>query len=155
MSRTSPEYEQKLADAKLAEKRAKSTAASLANVNSDNPSESEQIAEPAHLFDEDGNPQEIVEEPAPMETPAEKTVKTPVKTTADSATDASTPEMENSNLAFTDIPMPKMIQINKMLLSPADIANAEHVLCMNGIREIDAHNVLAKVMVALTGTNID
>lgn len=151
----SPEYEQKLADAKLAEKRAKSTAASLANVDSDNPSESEQITEPAHLFDENGNPQEIVEEPAPMETPAEETVKTPVKTTADSATDAFTPEMENSNLAFADIPMPKMIQINKMLLSPADIANAEHVLCMNGIREIDAHNVLAKVMVALTGTNID
>lgn len=49
----------------------------------------------------------------------------------------------------------KMIQLDKTLISSMDIYNAEHVLCMNGIREIDAHNVLAKVILALTETNID
>ena len=54
-----------------------------------------------------------------------------------------------------DYEIPKMIRLNKTLLSSTDISNGEHQLCMNGIREIDAHNVLKKLMSVMTDTDID
>lgn len=58
-------------------------------------------------------------------------------------------------LDLSQIELPRMIQLNKTLLSQVDISNGEHALCMNGIREIDAHSVLAKLLKILTDTNID
>ena len=51
--------------------------------------------------------------------------------------------------------IPELIQLKQTLISNIDLGIAEHVLCMNGIREIDAHAVLAKVIKALTDTDID
>lgn len=56
---------------------------------------------------------------------------------------------------MSEIDIPKMIQLNKTLLSTTDIYNGEHQLCMHGIREIDAHTVLAKLLKVMTDTNID
>lgn len=56
---------------------------------------------------------------------------------------------------MSDIELPKMISLDKTLLSPVDIKNGEHVLCMNGIREISAHGVLAQLLKTMTNTNID
>lgn len=56
---------------------------------------------------------------------------------------------------MSGIEMPKMIKLNKTLISPNDIHNGEHTLCMNGIREIDAHTVLAKLLKIMTDTDID
>ena len=48
-----------------------------------------------------------------------------------------------------------MFTVNKTLLDNNDISAGEHILCMNGIRIEDAHKVLAKLLLAMTGTNID
>lgn len=51
---------------------------------------------------------------------------------------------------ITDIPVPKMIQLTKTVFDVNDLKRAEHVLCMNGIREDLAEATLEKVIAALT-----
>lgn len=63
---------------------------------------------------------------------------------------------ENNTVNVLDTSdIPKMITLNKTVLSTTDIYNGEKHLCMNGIREIDAHSVLAKLLQIITDTNID
>lgn len=61
----------------------------------------------------------------------------------------------NNGSIMADIELPKMIKLNKSIISKQDLYNGEHALCMRGIRETDAHIVLAEVMNAVTKTNID
>lgn len=67
----------------------------------------------------------------------------------------SDPVLDIPPIPMEDIQMPKMILLNKTLLSESDISNGEHHLCMNGVRAIDVHTVLAKLLQIMTDTNID
>ena len=82
--------------------------------------------------------------------------------TASNVTASTSEEKTNVSVEDTlepipmeDIGLPKMISLNKTVLSSTDIYNGEHHLCMNGIRAIDAHTVLAKLLQIMTDTNID
>lgn len=89
---------------------------------------------------------------------------------ADDATSTNSAETLTNNAKSTDesdacpegdIPplsecaVPKMTRISKTLLSPLDIYNGEHHLCMHGVRAIDAHKVLADMFKIMTDTDID
>lgn len=60
-----------------------------------------------------------------------------------------------ATLDFGNVTLPKMIPLNKTAISSQDIYNGEHVLCMNGVREMDAHTVLSKVIATMLNTDID
>ena len=51
--------------------------------------------------------------------------------------------------------LPKMVQLNRTLLSTTDIYNGEQRLHYNGVRKTDAHRILRDVMLAVTQTDID
>lgn len=68
---------------------------------------------------------------------------------------AESPEDNLVPLDMSKIDVPKLVKLNKTLLSPVDISRGEHQLCMHGVREIDAHSVLAKVLLIMTNTDID
>ncbi|MBO5435359.1 hypothetical protein J6A31_06045 [bacterium] len=58
-------------------------------------------------------------------------------------------------IPMDELNIPKLVQVKKTLLSNVDIHNGEHHLCMNGIREIDAHSVLSKLLKIMMDTDID
>lgn len=58
-------------------------------------------------------------------------------------------------IPIENINMPVMIPIAKQAISGNDIANGEHCLAMNGIRQIDAHCVLAKLLRTVIDVDID
>lgn len=169
----SPEHEQEIADAKEAEKKAKKTAASIKDavaetetgVNNSEPEPAPTEA-PVHLFGDNGLVNQMQTDTVPA---AAQTVSPTDSTATDNASAESVPIMEQTETvagpaateedappaAFGTLMPPAMIQLQNTLISPVDIANAEHVLCMNGIREIEAHKVLCKVVQVLTGTKID
>lgn len=65
---------------------------------------------------------------------------------------------DNNNSSFTlnDITGGmKCYQLKKTLLYDADLHKAEHTLCLNGIRDVDAHRVLKDTLKVLTDTDID
>jgi hypothetical protein len=71
----------------------------------------------------------------------------------DAVTKETEPVMQNS--IIDDIELPRMIRINRPVLSMTDVKNGEKHLAMNGIREIDTHKVLSGLMKVMTDTDID
>ena len=61
----------------------------------------------------------------------------------------------DTGIHVSNNPMPVMIPILKHAISGTDIANGEHCLMMNGIRPVDAHPVLAKLLKTVIDTDID
>lgn len=117
-------------------------------------------AKPASLFDNmttDDNVQTAVLTDAQV-TSADTAIAQPI-------TSASVVSEETESSIQTTLPdasdfmsgidLPKMIQLNKTLLDTTDIKNGEHVLCMSGIREISAHDVLSKLLSVMTNTDIN
>ena len=151
---TTPEYEQEVAKAKLESK--KKNSVSLTDMIADETGATnktdisdEEPAEPqvVHLFDTAGEPTAVPE--TITNTEPEANVPPDVATDTNIVTESDAP------IGFANVSMPELIQLKQTLISNVDIANAEHTLCMNGIREIDAHAVLAKVLKTLTDTNIN
>lgn len=101
-----------------------------------------------NLFDDD----------VPVETPAETTVDTQVTETVAETTipePSVNNDPEGAPLPMSEIELPKLVQLKKTLLDTNDIHKGEKHLCRNGIREIDAHTVLAKLLKIMTDTDID
>lgn len=150
-----PEYEQAMEEEKLANKQKKPV--SLTDMISETTETGIQVqTQPMHLFDDAGMPSVI---PCDGKIPETETVHETAQSDsllADNvpATDSSVAESD-APAGFMGVPLPKLIQLKKTLLSSTDMAAAEHVLCMNGIREIDAHKVLVKVIKALTDTDMN
>lgn len=63
--------------------------------------------------------------------------------------------LPKSEMTINDITPPKLISLQKTVLSQNDIQKGEHKLCMNGIREADSHRVLREVFKVVTDTDID
>ena len=158
-----PEHEQALAEAKKESKQKKPV--SLTDMIPDNdPTEpttdTTEKPQVIHLFDSAGQPT--------MAPVSEESQTADTADTADTSDDVS-PDMQNAEIGpvndsitedaapggFANVPIPEFIQLKQTLISNINISNAEHVLCMNGIREIDAHTVLTKVIKALTNTDIN
>ena len=97
------------------------------------------------------NNQTVTENVATVETKTDTIVE--VSITVDEQTEKTEPQTTQN--VFSTIDLPKLISLERTNISQQDIYNAEHVLCMNGVREIDAHNVLVKVIKALTNTTIE
>lgn len=167
----SPEHEFAVAEAKRAEKeaeKAKKTASLIDMMdkmdNDKKDAETETVT---------GAESEIGVEPE-TETEIETKIETKIETETETGTEIGseteiTPKAHVESTATgkalsacdedacakpEDIQMPYMAKLEKTLISETDIKQAEHVLCMNGVREIDAHNVLVKVIKALTNTDI-
>lgn len=154
-----PEHEQALAKAKQDSKQKKPV--SLTDmISNDTPAEPEPETDVAdtpqavHLFDDAGQPTmpPVSEESQTENTSENSQPDIPNATTEN--TDNSVTE-DAAPGGFTNVLIPELIQLKQTLISNIDLGIAEHVLCMNGIREIDAHAVLAKVIKALTDTDID
>lgn len=147
-----PEYEEEIAAKKLAEKQKKPV--SLTEILPDTETAPEE-PKPTHLFDDTGEPTVINDIPEVTIAPEETVMAAePVAEIAEAPVDTGNVTEDDPPMGFANIPMPELVQLQKTLISGVDMAKAEHVLCMNGIREIDAHDVLAKVLKALTDTTI-
>lgn len=119
------------------------------------------------LFDLNAGPDPDVElarkAVAAMEPEGDNTAPVPVPEPPDVRPDAA----DGSATAnwFADAPQPagglldgidppRMVVLKKTVLSQQDLYAGEKQLCMGGVRQVDAHRVLAKLLLAMTDTDI-
>lgn len=120
----------------------------------------ENTSAPCDLFDNDTENQKSPE-PSSIESETSETQLTESCETQNPITEpaekesVSIPDPVPISTEPPETDMPRMIRIQKTLLDTNDIHKGEHHLCMNGIREIDAHTVLAKLLKIMMDTDID
>lgn len=146
----SPEHETMIAEEKLAAKEAAKQPKPLFD-NETEPAETVTTETPAtavHLFD-------AMPEAEQPETDSAETKPVQENQAETQTVMPATENNEDQQVNFAEIPLPEMVQIRKTLISGSDIQNAEHLLCMRGIRETDAHSVLKELLQTLADTPIN
>lgn len=161
-----PEYEQALADAKKAEKEDADKPASLLDlIASESNATAETTASEDNAASEAVNSEDVetaeAEDASEPDEAEKQRIAEQAAAIAEANGEAYLASMTDAaekpvGFAGLDIPVTNMLtKLEKTEISPEDIANAEHVLCMNGIRESDAHAVLIKLVKTLTNTDIN